>query len=97
MLRQPTLELRGFLPLITASLPVTTIMFVVAPLCANRGAGRKGLNFRAKGGHRQMFPLFIAEKKTVTFVLLNDYVLKHNICVCAYQLGLLSACLQLQH
>lgn len=49
MLRQPTLELRGFLPLITASLPVTTITFVVVPLCANRGAGRKGLNFRVKG------------------------------------------------
>lgn len=60
-------------------------MFVVAPLCANRGAGRKGLNFRVKGGHRQMFPLFIAKKKTVTFVLLNDYVLKpppKYLCLC---------------
>lgn len=86
MLRQPTLELRGFLPLITASLPVTTITFVVAPLCANRGAGRKGLNFRVKGGRRQMFFFFyLLQKKKVTVVLLNDYVLKpppKYLCLC---------------
>lgn len=42
VLRQPKLELRKCQPLITPSLSVTTIMFLVAPLCANRGAGKKG-------------------------------------------------------
>lgn len=80
VLRQPTLEL----PLITASFPVTTITFVVVPLCANRGAGRKGLNFRVKGGRRQMF-IYCRKKKTVTIALLNDYVLEpcpKYLCLC---------------
>lgn len=61
------------------------------------GQVERGLTLGQREVTDKCFLYLLQKKKTVTFVLLNDYVLKHNICVCAYQLGLLSACLQLQH